>query len=49
ELKAIPVRTADGIITLRSESENARKILDKMKIPYPGKIVENTLTLPENK
>ncbi len=44
ELKAIPVRTADGIITLRSESENARKILDKMKIPYPGKILSSVPT-----
>ena len=38
ELKAIPVRTADGIITLRSESENARKI------PYPGKILTSVPT-----
>ena len=41
ELKAIPVKTADGMITLRSESENARNILDKMKIPYPGKILSS--------
>ncbi|EQB73494.1 MAG: transposase IS4 family protein [Ferroplasma sp. Type II] len=44
ELKAIPVRTADGIITLRSESENARHILEKMKIPYPGKILSSVPT-----
>ena len=44
ELKAIPVRTEDGLITLRSESENARKILDKMKIPYPGKILSSVPT-----
>jgi hypothetical protein len=44
ELKAIPVRTADGIITLRSESENARYILEKMKIPYPGKILSSVPT-----
>ncbi len=44
ELKAIPVKTADGIITLRSESENARNILDKMKIPYPGKILSSIPT-----
>ncbi|MHB1440951.1 MAG: hypothetical protein ACYCSO_10345, partial [Cuniculiplasma sp.] len=44
ELKAIPVKTADGIITLRSESENARNILDKMKIPYPGKILNSVPT-----
>ena len=44
ELKAIPVRTSDGIITLRSESENARKLLDIMKIPYPGKILNSILT-----
>ena len=43
ELKAIPVRTSDGIITLRSESENARKLLDIMKIPYPGKILNSIL------
>ena len=44
ELKAIPVRTEYGLITLRSESENARKILDKMKIPYPGKILSSVPT-----
>ncbi|MHB1440993.1 MAG: IS1634 family transposase [Cuniculiplasma sp.] len=44
ELKAIPVKTADGIITLRSESENARNILEKMKIPYPGKILNSVPT-----
>ena len=43
ELKAIPVRTSDGIITLRSESENAKKLLDIMKIPYPGKILNSIL------
>lgn len=48
ELKAIPVKTGDGIITLRSESDNARKILDQMKIPYPGRIVDSILTLPNN-
>ncbi len=45
ELKAIPVRTEGRIITLRSESENAKEILDKMNIPYPGKIINSILTL----
>ena len=45
KLKAIPVRTEGGIITLRSESENAKEILDKMNIPYPGKIINSILTL----
>ena len=45
ELKAIPVRTEGGMITLRSESENAKEILDKMNIPYPGKIINSILTL----
>jgi transposase len=44
KLKVIPVRTAEAIITLRSESENARKILEKMKIPYPGKILSSVPT-----
>ena len=44
ELKAIPIKTADGIITLRSESDNARNILEKMKIPYPGKILSSVPT-----
>ncbi len=44
ELKAIPVRIPEGTITLRSESENARKILDKMDIPYPGRIVDSVPT-----
>ncbi len=44
EQKTIPVRTEDGLITLRSESKNARKILDKMKIPYPGKILSSVPT-----
>ena len=44
KLKVIPVRTAEGIITLRSESENARKILEKMKIPYHGKILSSVTT-----
>ena len=46
ELKAIPVRVNEGIITLRSESGNARSVWDKMKIPYPGRIVNSTLTIP---
>ena len=45
ELKAIPVRIPEGIITLRSESENAKKILDLLKIPYPRKVINNTLTV----
>ena len=44
ELKAIPVRTSGGIITLRSESENARNILNILKIPYPGRIINSVLT-----
>ncbi|MGC8516106.1 MAG: hypothetical protein ACP5OC_08245 [Thermoplasmata archaeon] len=44
ELKAIPVRTDEGVITLRSGSENARKILDQMKIPYPGKVLSSVPT-----
>ena len=44
ELKAIPIKTADGIITLRSESDNARHILKKIKIPYPGKILSSVPT-----
>ena len=44
ELKAIPVKTGEGIITLRSESENARKILDRMNIPYSGRIVDSVPT-----
>ena len=45
ELKTIPVKTSGGIITLRSESEKAKEILDKMKIPYPGKIINSILTV----
>ena len=45
ELKAIPVRIPEGIIMLRSESENAKKVLDLLKIPYPRKVINNTLTV----
>lgn len=44
ELKAIPVKTDEGVITLRSESGNAKKILDQMKIPYPGKVLNSVPT-----
>ncbi|EQD28836.1 transposase, IS4 family protein, partial [mine drainage metagenome] len=44
ELKAIPVRVPEGTITLRSESGNVRKILDQMKIPYPGRILDSVPT-----
>ena len=40
ELKAIPVMIPEGEIVLRSESGNARKILESMKIPYPEKILD---------
>ena len=41
ELKAILVRTSEGIITLRAGSKSGRNMLDKMKIPYPGKILSS--------
>ena len=44
ELKAIPVMIPEGEIVLRSESENARKILESMKMPYPGKILDSVPT-----
>ncbi len=44
ELKAIPVKVPEGMITLRSESENARRILEGMNIPYQGRIVESVPT-----
>ena len=44
ELKAIPIKTDEGVITLRSESGNAKKILDQMKIPYPGKVLNSVPT-----
>ena len=44
ELKAIPVMIPEGEIVLRSESGNARKILESMKIPYPGKILDSVPT-----
>jgi transposase len=44
ELKAIPVMIPEGEIVLRSESDNARKILESMKIPYPGKILDSVPT-----
>ncbi|MCL5789891.1 MAG: transposase [Candidatus Thermoplasmatota archaeon] len=44
ELKALPVKVSEGTITLRSESENARKILGDMKIPYPGRVLESVTT-----
>ena len=47
ELKAIPVKIPEGEITLRSESENAKKVLDILKIPYPGRIVNSILTVQE--
>lgn len=49
ELKAIPVRTSGGTITLRSESENAKRVLDSLKIPYPGKIINSILTVQKGK
>ena len=45
ELKAVAIRIPEGEITLRTESENARNILGILKIPYPGKIVNDTLTV----
>ena len=44
ELQAIPVMVKDGIITLRSESHSARKILEAMKIPYPDRILQSVAT-----
>ena len=44
ELKAIPVKLPEGEIILRSESEKARKILDSLKIPYPGRILDTVPT-----
>ncbi len=41
---AMPVRTPDGIIILRSESEKAGNILYKMKIPYPRKVLNSVPT-----
>lgn len=48
ELKSIPVKTEEGIITLRSESENARELLKELGIPYPGRII-NTLHKAQKK
>ena len=44
ELKAIPVKLPEGEIILRSESEKARKILDSLKILYPGRILDTVPT-----
>lgn len=44
ELKATPVRVPEGVITLRTESENARNILDRMHIPYPNRVLSSVAT-----
>ncbi len=44
ELKALPVKVSEGIITLRTESENARDVLQRMNIPYPGRVLESVTT-----
>ncbi len=40
QLKVTPVRLQSGIIMIRSESEQVLHLLDKMKIPYPEKIID---------
>lgn len=44
ELKALPVKVSGGIITIRTESENARRVLERMNIPYPGRVLESLIT-----
>ena len=44
ELMAIPVKVEEGIVTLTSDSENARKTMEAMKIPYPGRVLESVPT-----
>ena len=40
QLKVTPVRLQSRIIMIRSESEQVLHLLDKMKIPYPEKIID---------
>ncbi len=47
ELKAIPVRFPGGKLILRSESENADRMLSLLSIPVPKKVLGNTLTEQE--
>jgi transposase len=44
ELKALPVKVSEGTITLRSESENAKNILDRMHILYPNRVLSSVAT-----
>lgn len=44
ELKAIPVRVLEWIIPLKSESANAKHMLEKMRISYTGRILETEPT-----
>ncbi len=44
ELLAIPIKVREGTVTLRSESENARKLLEAMKIPYPNRVLQSVST-----
>ena len=44
DLKSIPVEIPEWFILLRSESEKAREFLEKIKIPYPGRVIETVIT-----
>ena len=43
ELQAIPLKIDEGTIIRSTESGRARSLLEKLKIPYPGKVID-TLT-----
>ena len=43
ELQAIPLKIDEGTIIRSTESARARSLLEKLKIPYPGKVID-TLT-----
>ena len=44
QLEAIPIRTHEGTIYLRTESEDARNLMEKMRIPYPNKVLGYVVT-----
>ncbi len=40
QLEAIPVHTEGGTIFLRTESDDAKNLMEKMNIPYPNKVLD---------